>query len=386
MRYCTHCGAKIEDNEICKCQSTPTQPLIKQLNPKRITIFAGIAAVMILIIVIVSVSSGRSSSNAIALDPFDYVEVSFEGIQSQGTVHVDFDKEAFVDQLMGEKPDIEDPNKTENWLIQYGMYYDGITYTVLPVAELSNGDTVTVTFSTDENIAEKVKCGSKVYTVSGLKEVTTVDLFADIGVVYTGVSGNATAMIKILNESSFVKECDYSIDRTENLTTGDTITVTISSVSIASLLENHNVAPKEISKVYMVDGLSEYVTSADQLPTETLEEFTTRFLAKVEAGNKPDFLFSYGPVTHYGTYFMTLKESETVGYRNILKIVVSYEEYLYGEYHRTIYTPLEFYNIVINHDGSVDLTYEQGNSSTFNTNIEDNLRQFEGKYHIEKNE
>ena len=130
------------------------------------------------------------------------------------------------------------------------------------------------------------------------------------------------------------------------------------------------------------EGITEppivYVTSADELPMETIAELALAFLAETEDGAEDDFLFTYTDPQLYGVYFLTLKPEEQYGYRNVLKIVVYYDEYLRGEYYATIYEPLDFYNLTINEDGTVSgLEYDAANSGTFNTNIEEHIAKYD---------
>ncbi len=126
-----------------------------------------------------------------------------------------------------------------------------------------------------------------------------------------------------------------------------------------------------------------YVTSADELPIDTVAEFALDFLADRIENTEDDFLFTYTEPQLYGVYFMTLKPEEQYGYRNVLKIVVYYDEYMQGEYRWTVYEPLDFYNIEISPDGTVTIDYETRHGGTFNTDIDAHLAKYDD-YNIVK--
>lgn len=124
-----------------------------------------------------------------------------------------------------------------------------------------------------------------------------------------------------------------------------------------------------------------YVTSADELPMGAISEYAMLFLVRTEDNAKDDAMFTYSTPALYGVYFMTLKPEEQYGYRNVLKFVIYYDEYMNGEYRRTIYEPLDFYNIIINRFGEVGLSYADGHGGTFNTDIDAHLAKYD-EYNI----
>lgn len=186
----------------------------------------------------------------------------------------------------------------------------------------------------------------------------TVDIFSNIEIAYNGMSGEASAYIKTLATSDVLNSCEFEISPNYNLSSGDVITVTLTEHSVNVLLETYNIIAKETSRTYTVEGLSAYVTSAEQLPTETIKQLAATFLEEVSASLKDEYMFSYGKPKYDGTYFYTTKNNSWLAHENVLRIKVSYDLYAHGEYLRTDTRDLDFKDVVIDSDGNVSISYE----------------------------
>ena len=68
---------------------------------------------------------------------------------------------------------------------------------------------------------------------------------------------------------------------------------------------------------------------------------------------------------------MTKKETASfwVKENNRLEFVVSYDEYVHGEFYGTTYISLAFIDVVINPDGTLQITYDDGESHVFNQEV-----------------
>lgn len=396
MKYCNYCGKQIEDDQVCDCLETQPTEAKKQLLIKKGLIFGGIVLTAIISIVLIIVFVGNkaqdtpnlpqspgsqsNSGNLTTIDPFDYIEVTFEGVNGHGEIYINDDSDALIKQLIGEEPSIEDEETLKAWFAQYIMYDYTIEFSPSIETGLSNGDTVNITCIVPDEAKERLERSSKQYTVTGLKTPQTKDIFADIEICYDGISGKANATVNKIHDTDILNDCDFEITPNYNLSNGDTITVTLMDYSIEMLSERYNVVPQTISQTYTVRGLSEYVSSIDQLPQDVIKQFAQQLVEDEQQSE--DSMFSYSETKIYGVYYMSRKPDKTVGYRNILKFVVFYDQYLRGEYWRTVYIPLDFYNITTKPDGELDIVYEDGKGGSFNTDIDAHLFSYEADYEI----
>ena len=253
-------------------------------------------------------------------------------------------------------------------MTEYITYEEGIDYSCSVTNNLSNGDQIVVTFEVTDSIKDKVKGGSKTFSVSGLSETTTVDLFSELDITFTGISGNITATLKYLSDDSISRQCSFHITPQISLSSGDLVTVTLSEVSQQMLLENYNMIPKETSKVYTVPDMPKYVTAPSELPQDILQQISAKYFSETKERTTDDNIFTYRNFQNYGIFFMTKKETASfwVKESNRLEFVVSYDEYVRGEFYGTTYISLAFTDVIINPDGTLQITHEDGESHVFN--------------------
>lgn len=359
MKYCSYCRKELQDDETCNCGKEKETPLAQ-----KIAIWGG-AAILLVVALIFGItrcaSTPEDPSNAAGspkLDPFTYIEVDFEGMNGYGSVSVDFDKDSLICELIGEEPNQENTEALSEWLKNYLICEDGIDYEVSAWQNLSNGDIVTVTVTAKKALEEKVSVGSKQYVVSDLDEPVVVDLFEQIHLAYEGVSGEARARVVKLTDSDVLSACSFAFSSYGNLSNGDEVTVFIENAD--SLAASFGVFPKEISRTYTVQGLSSYVSSADQIPLDVIEQIATLFLEEKRQELQYDGYFTYDEITYQGAFFYLKKGGESARYENILRFDVSYDRYMHGELLRTEHTYLDFVNVLIDSAGTVMLNYEEG--------------------------
>ena len=385
MKYCEFCAKKLENGQKCDCAEAVLKESEPAISKKKLLAFIISAILTALIVITIFICIDKqSASKYLKLDPFEYTEVTFEGLNSQGKAVVTFNRDKMVDDLMKQELNTDDEAEIEALLAEYTAYYDGMDYDCTPATSLSNGDTVTVTFTVNNIINDKVKSGSKSYTVSGLMEPTTIDIFENIEISYSGLSGKARAIVKVLNEDPLASECYFEIEPSYNLSSGDEIEVKISSGSIKKLSETHNVIPKVTSKKYIVPTLAEYITSIEQLPLDVIESFANKFLNDNASAAKNEMGLSYDNFRYYGSYYFVKKDEDRGQYQNILRIFIAYDRYYRGEFEETIYKPLDFYNITTTLDDSDIIEYKNGVSIIATNDIDSHFASYEEDYNILK--
>ena len=373
MKYCEFCGNPIE-NKTCTCPEALAQA---EKNNKGntgksrlpITLIA-VAAVIAVIAIVCMVSIGSK------VDPFEYVQVNFNGYHTAGSAKASLNEDALVSEIIGE-PDDTEKGLTE-WFTKYDAYTSGLEVSCSPKDNLSNGDVVTVTIVASGEAKSKIKSGEQTYVVEGLPEVEAVDFFENIQVTFDGLSGEATAKIELLSEDNALKACQFTMDKGTNLMSGDLVTVSIQNAD--TLIDKYLCIPKETSKTFTVPALAQLLTDANSLPMETIKEFIAQFI--IDETQEPEAWFDYSETTYYKTYLGTLKEGKYDRAKNRLYIYVTYDQYMRDEYWRTVYTPLEFRNIIVNADGSVVLSYEDGDNSVFFTSMESAIENMSELYDL----
>ena len=325
----------------------------------------------------------------ILLDPFDYLIESlvYDRYNGAGTVSAARNNDALLAAL---KPSIEDEDAyleyIEN-LYEYTFAVQDIDIEITPNQGLSNGDVITVTIAVPEFLANRVMNTAKTYTVEGLAEIRRIDILDMFAFSLKGnISGEADLVVNPQTEDTYLKDFWLQIEPRYDLSSGDEVTVTLPDDYVAHLLSDYGILPTRTVRVLTVPQLSEYVISADQLPHDALRNIAQKFVEEKSADLTEDMGISYGEVNIFGYYFLAKKPESRATYHNIVEIIVFYDMYLRGEYLRTKYAPIKFYNITQKPDGSVSISYESGDSSVFTTNIEQYLSDYESKYtvtHIE---
>lgn len=375
MKYCAFCGKELVDNEKCTCAESQEHENKAKGKKKVLVMLASVAALVIVVAIMLFAIIGAATK----VDPFDYITVEYTGYNTCGQVVVNFDKDALISKFLDEEP--AEMDGYMEWYNEYESYYNGIECTYPEEANLSNDDTFTITVTVSDFAKSKVKSGSKEFTVSGLKVLETVDIFADIEVVYKGVAGEATASVNRLSNEFYIQDCAFSFSENYDLSPGDKITVTITSLD--QLTEYYEVVPKEQSKEFIVGDLPEYVTSVDQLPKDKIDEIAKLFLEKKKENTVENWIFSYNEPELYGTYLMVAKDSEELFVdQNHLEIIVCRECFQEGEFDEIQYFPLIFKNILVNPDGTLDIEFEEGSSATSYTDIEGYLDDFKDDYTV----
>ena len=305
------------------------------------------------------------------------IEVEFSGVDGYGTAWIT-DKDAWEERAfeaagIKEKLDADSEEVIEATQAAF-VIEEAVRFEISPTENLSNGDVVTVTAIVDNESVEDYKIvfkgDKKTFTVEGLKEVEQIDLFDGVTVEFEGFAPYVKASIndKHTNSDIYVT---YSLDRSENLTMGDTVTVT-AEYDGESLLQKGYMA-EESTKEFVVDECDRYVTVLEEIPEDMIgkmnKQFEDAFRAYVAKDwDNPENLNS---IEYIGNYLLTSKEGMDNSAVNacfgVYKINIVNEE---GGF--DYYSYCRFNNIIILKDGtcSVDLTdYRMPEGSVFSKRI-----------------
>lgn len=346
MKYCGFCGKALEDNEKCTCADST-----KKKKKTLLFTFIGIAATLpiLLIGLVVAIIIGTAKVN-----PSAYLsEPVFSGNNTMGYASVSFDEKGLIESIIGEEPIGVFTEEAWEWAELYEDYSKNIVCEY-PTSNLSNGDTFTVKIITTGIAADQIKSIEKKYTVEGLTEVETIDVFSAINISFSGVSGSGSATLIRNTEDEMINACKFKIEPQYEIANGDIVTVTITNHT--SICDEFSVIPLELSKEYTVSGLREYVT-VDTLPMDIVNELTNRYISEkrqeIEEENT-DFI-SHSEPKLYGCYLMEKKA----------------DAFFCDE------------NLILNSNGSIDIDYEDGRGTGFfYTEFESYINKFDDDYNI----
>lgn len=374
MKYCEFCGKEIPEGKKCDC-TVAVQKAVKTQKYIKLGALIGIPLLIVILIV-------ASVVGSLKVDPSTYLEgPEFIGTDTMGTVEISFNKKALITSIIGEEPtSFED---LPEWVELYDEYADGIEFEYTS-GKLSNGDNFTVSITTTGIAAEEIKSWEKTFTVEGLADVETADIFKSVEVSFSGLSGNGRAKVAITSDDEMANACNFQIEPQHDLKNGDVVTVTISNAE--SIFDTYTVVPKEVSKQFTVSGLGSYAT-VESLPMDTIREIANQFVAERETENEHDTAsyLTFSPVRIHGIYFAEKKEGASFCNTNELHILIAYDKYMDGNFDETIYLPLIFENLVSDSEGGMEILYEDGHGSIFAyTDAEKYLAGLDGDFDVTK--
>ena len=304
------------------------EPFKKKLSVKMIGgICAAAAAVIVLIVVMVI--------NAHTINLNKYLTVTYSGGNTKGSAQVEFDDSAF-EKDCAKKIKI---NRKKLRSIGYGSYDLGdlaaglLSYSKSGAAEalrsycidgelsesegLSNGDKITYEWDTKDGIAEelfgvRLKHSDKTFTVKDLPELQKIDLFDGVTVGFSGTNGQGSAEIEVNNAYQNDFGIYYELDKSDELSIGDTVTVTAYSDSgdIDDALARQGYISDTTTKEFTVSELSTYVTSAADVPAETLDTMKKQTEDLITSDIAEDNEIQTLGKTYLGSYFLTAKSGD----------------------------------------------------------------------------
>ena len=254
------------------------------------------------------------------IDAMEKLDVSFSGVDGYGTASVtnkyDWEEEV-LEAIGGDDPEdvslLGDMMKIES----------AVSYEVFPDEGLSNGDMVTVKVTADNEMVKEYKiafkAGEKEFTVGGLKEVEQLDLFETVDVEFEGFAPYVKASIKKGNSSAPVY-VTYSLDKSENLTMGDVVTVTAEYDENRLLEQGYTV--KESMKEYVVPECDRYAAQLAQIPSDTMGKMQGQIEDAIRAKGGDELT----GMEYIGSYFLSLKPGMDGRCYNAVYVLYKVEE------------------------------------------------------------
>ena len=147
---------------------------------------------------------------------------------------------------------------------------------------LSNGDSVNITWNYDEKLAKeqnlRVDAEPAVYTVSGLvdpKVVTREELFKNAKVTETGISPYITLQVENTSDDSFLKTVKFTVANSKDFyAAGDSYTLEADYSSSEALKECYEIGDTDtgLQQEYKIETNEAYLSKASDLSDNELQQ------------------------------------------------------------------------------------------------------------------
>lgn len=284
-----------------------------------------------------------------------YVNVEFEGYDGLGHIaSTEFDAKKMLN-------DNEKVFKGASKKDLSKLFEEKYQFKQEDLEHLKNGDKLEIKWKTDEDKIAKLEEEYKVkfvyddftVTVKNLTEMEKVDIFDGVIVTFYGTAPNGRAGIDSVSGYSRI---DYELDKYNNLSNGDTVTVTAypsqsryNSLAEA-MIDNYQKVPMAETKTFTVSGLAERISSTSQIPQAQLDAMNAAMQQKIAASAESwKYPESYMGATYMGTIFASNESGNWIDliYKvdtdSIRDGVMSY--YTYGRYN----------GLVLNGDGTLNV-------------------------------
>lgn len=190
----------------------------------------------------------------------DYVSITVSGANGDGRASVSGGTREFYKKINN---DLFDGEATDLELAAMEIHiYDSVKYEIDgDKTGLSNGDKIKVTMTADNErlkaLGLKFRLNEYTYTVKGLEEPKTLDIWDGVSVTYEGISSSGSAAVEYTGNDEFIKSnVRYYIDKSYGLSNGDMITV--KAMCSQSRLDENLYVIKDMEKSYTVEGLPYY--------------------------------------------------------------------------------------------------------------------------------
>lgn len=324
-KFCGTCGQTVEAPIEGKEKEATEKRLPKN---KMIPLLLVVAAVVIMVIICLT-----SKSSTIQLA--DYVVVSEKGYNGYGNVEFEIDWAKVVKEHGDDITFTEEGQTTYRLRNKESAMEEFIKVHLVSGkdGDLTNGDQVSYEIEVEEAFWEYAVCdleyaGEFIFQMTKLKDIKKYDVFEKLKVEFTGISGQGTVNL-IYNGEIDGASYYFSCDKSEELTNGDKIVVSLSEEDVEQFKRYYGVDPTLLKKDYYVQGLSEYIVKSTQLSEESFakmkEDAEMEFEEEREIGWDED-VQSILNKEYIGCYLMKRKDSVEDSYeKNKIYLVYKVE-------------------------------------------------------------
>lgn len=316
-------------------------------------IICGVVVLIIIAVIVLFVLWNKKEK----VDLTNYTTIEYSGYNGDGYAMVVFDYASFEEdvEVILEKKHTQNQN---SWWSDTYYVEEAFSYSLDSYNDLSNGDEITLTYNINNELIEdyKIELVGKdmVYTVEGLEELTTINPFEGVNVVFSGVDGNISAEVVNNSSNDFVNNyVGFYLDKSYGICVGDEVTVTLNMSNENAAYYGYNFT--ETEKTFVCSEGDSYVKTLADLDKETIKKMQN-FALKCVEDNYKDESYTTGDWNYEGLYFLKNEEADSWGYQNVVYVVYSTTiTSAEDEFEpQTIYAPVRIANIVKKADGSIE--------------------------------
>ncbi|MCM1086616.1 MAG: YARHG domain-containing protein [Muribaculaceae bacterium] len=375
-RFCHECGSPLVSNVSQNTSQNVNQSTNQNANqmidkikamPKKVLI-GGCLAVVALVVIVFVVVNAKSTINL-----NNYVKIEADGYDGYGTIKASIDWDA-IKLKYSDKVSFTGQAQTEfgglfSSVSPIDLMEDYISIELAETSKLSNGDVVEYTWNVADELSTMIKCKLKYkdssYNVLGLTEIGIFDAFSGLEITYEGIAPNGYA--NIAYNGSELDYYDFRCDKTDGLSNGDKIIVSIDEGNLEYYARNLGKVPDTLERKYIVEGLRGYVTAYSEIDNDSLAAMQQQAsdVYNAYAAQRWDEGAVIESFTYIGDYFLTLKDKNSWGDHNRLYLVYKAQVRNHyaddGETFNDLngyYWYISFHDIMVEPDGSitVDIT------------------------------
>lgn len=335
------------------------------------SVFFVAAAITLLIVIL-------ATSKKTVYNLQDYTEVTFEGINGNGTAELDFKtselsieiaKNMGIDVDKLKNSDISDFGDLGGDLGDIFSIYTAVSALDAKLDKtkgLSNGDTVTVTYTFDNEKAKDIKAEFKgepmTFTVSELGEVKEIDPFENLEVTFEGTSPNIYLSYRNSSSEKALSLVYFSVDKNDRLKLGDTVTIKVEGYNEENFAAQYGVKFSSTSKEFKVENVDAYITENTELEDAALDIMKTsteNYVTEYFADSYRRSSIKASDVTYEGYYLLTNKSNDVwSGYNKVYVVysaTVSSKEKPKAFKPTKVYFPVQYDDIKKLKDGSYEI-------------------------------
>ena len=364
---------------------------------------------LILTVIVMSLNLTACGSTT-KVELSQYLSVSYTGYNGNGIPRIDFD---FADFEYGIMSQWKDKDKLDK-LAELTAVETTITYAADVYEGLSNGDTITVKISLNEEKAKEYGYSftglEKKFTVEGLTEPIEIDPFAEdifgsgkiVDVTLEGIDPFVCLYLRNTADlSDPIRHITYQVDKDWNLKNSEVITVT---ATLDEKYQKQGYLLTRTETTIAIEGFDRYASAASDLTRDVLESISNRAYLECVAGGSVDIYDGSSNLTPWGANIENIHVGDTALLAVNNQIDMEYSFLLVPVY-KTI-TAEEWYDmarnthitktwenvvgyyrftdLIVHPDGSVTYneSYVELNGNYTDTNVADTmyLNQFRANY------
>jgi len=330
----------------------------------------------------------------------DYVEVSFSGTDTMGTANYEVNEEQLIEEVFDYNDDTNFAD--EETLEEINNLEEAYKIQLEPDEDLSNGDTVSLTVSVDEEKTDKIQGGEKEVTVENLEEpdvLTSEDVENNLVLNFIGANGKGAAKIDNTFNESPLSEINFKVKNNGELENGDKSEIIISDETRSSLNKDGYVLDDDFNPSFTVEGLYNVAEKPDDIENlEDIERMINEKLNREYDDKEPIRIFyeTEKETTMYRQFNETKEdeddmfsaEEQTGGHGNLIKIYSVEKEDEMSEETEEFTAIIGFTNIRVDDQGKADLSeMEEITSKKDHTySLKSVIQLYEGEGHEEVNE